>query len=327
MKVLNNKRGLKIKKDLFNNKPNLSLRGCTFDVNHLHKFITSGGMSSPLGSYPKMTKTPAPKLKSVKSQPDTSALFTRTRYSRGLSQQRNRSSKIIGSEFMTNIRPSSTFLSVPRYTTAYLIGDKANFYTSVKEPTRDPDSVESEIANFDSDKAQRKTALGTKNKILSDLGSMYNNTIPLSPQTSNFLMSPKERRKEVKEMKEKLSQYLNLKEQAMFVNKRNRQLKYGYRDNIRDQIIRPKTTNNFFSSRKPQKTRDGLKTSKNARYRRRLQIEKTGTNSQIEFFCDQKTSKGNSSKQPVVDIAIGWNRKKEPQVRQPSNTFNNVFNM
>ena len=62
-------------------------------------------------------------------------------------------------------------------------------------------------------------------------------------------------------MKEKLNQYISLKEQAMFTNKRNRQLKYGYRDNIRDEIIRPKTTSNFFSTRKTDKSRKEVRTS------------------------------------------------------------------
>lgn len=71
-------------------------------------------------------------------------------------------------------------------------------------------------------------------------------------------------------MKEKLSEYINLKEQAMFTSKRNRQLKYGYRDNIRDQIIRPKTTSNFFSSRKQAKHRREVKSSKNSRQRMKV---------------------------------------------------------
>lgn len=90
MKVLNNKRGLRIKRDFFSNTPNLTLRGNTFDVNHLHKFITTGGLPSPMGEYPRMTKTPAPQLRTVKSQPDTNTLYTKSK-SRGLSQQRNKS--------------------------------------------------------------------------------------------------------------------------------------------------------------------------------------------------------------------------------------------
>ncbi|CAI2373847.1 unnamed protein product [Moneuplotes crassus] len=327
MKVLNNEKGLKIKKELFNNTPNLTLRGCTFDVNHLHQFITAGGMPSQLGNYPKVAKTPAPELRSVRSQPDTSMLFTRSKFSRELSQQRNRSSKNLGVDFMTNIRPSSTFLSVPRYTTSYLTGESANYYTSIKKPMVDPDRVESEIAHFDSEKTQRNIAVTEKSKIQKALGDMYNNTIPFTQNQKNFLMTPKDRRNEVKEMKEKLSQYIDLKQQAMFVNKRNRQLKYGYRDNIRDQIIRPKTTNNFFSNRKIQEDRKGVSTSKNSRRRMRLQMAKNGTNSQIEFFCQQKFPKNKTGKDKVADIAIGWNKKKEIKGKQPQNTFKNLFHV
>lgn len=71
-------------------------------------------------------------------------------------------------------------------------------------------------------------------------------------------------------MREKLSKYINLKEQAMFLNKRNRQLKYGYRDNIRDTILRPKTTSNFFRSRVEDSKRKELKTSNNSRYRMKV---------------------------------------------------------
>lgn len=98
---------------------------------------------------------------------------------------------------MTNIRPSSTFLSVPRYTTSYLIGEDANYYTSIKKPMVDPDRVESEIAHFDSEKAQRNIAVTEKSKIQKALGDMYNNTIPFSPNQKNFLMTPKDRRNEV----------------------------------------------------------------------------------------------------------------------------------
>lgn len=95
MNVLNNKRGIKIKKDLFGNTPNLSLRGCTFDVSHLHKFITTGGSPSPLSFYPRNTQTPVLEINSVKSQADSNTLFTRSKASRGLSQDRNKSKLIL----------------------------------------------------------------------------------------------------------------------------------------------------------------------------------------------------------------------------------------
>jgi len=100
MKIRNNKRGLEIKKICFQNVPNLSLRGNTFDVNHLHKFITTGGLPSPLADYPKATRTPAPELNTVKSQLD-SMLFTRSKFSRGLSQQRNKSNISLLSKLIT----------------------------------------------------------------------------------------------------------------------------------------------------------------------------------------------------------------------------------
>jgi hypothetical protein len=91
MKVLNNKRGIKIKKDLFGNTPNLVLRGSTFDVSHLHKFITQGGAPSPLSFYPRNSHTPVVELNSGKSQADSNTLFSRSKASRGLSHDRNSS--------------------------------------------------------------------------------------------------------------------------------------------------------------------------------------------------------------------------------------------
>jgi len=38
--------------------------------------------------------------------------------------------------------------------------------------------------------------------------------------------------------------------------------------------------------------------------------EKNGTNSQIEFFSENPNFKSKYRKDPQVDIAIGWSRKK-----------------
>lgn len=56
-------------------------------------------------------------------------------------------------------------------------------------------------------------------------------------------------------------------------------------------------------------------------------MAKNGTNSQIEFFCDQKLPKNKTGKDKVADIAIGWSRKKEIKGKQPQNTFKNLFHV
>ena len=47
--------------------------------------------------------------------------------------------------------------------------------------------------------------------------------------SKHFLVAPKERREEVFEMKGKLKQYDQIKQQTMFVNKRARQLSGGWK--------------------------------------------------------------------------------------------------
>lgn len=104
----------------------------------------------------------------------------------------------------------------------------------------------------------------------------------------------------------------------MFINKRNRQLKFGYRDKIRDVVIRPKTsTNTFFSSRMKQSNNKGMKRNNSINFRTKLQREKQGTNTQIEFFSQNPHFTAKHRKDPWVDIAIGWNRKK--QTEKPTN--------
>ena len=91
-----------------------------------------------------------------------------------------------------------------------------------------------------------------KNKVINDFQEMYNNKIPVKPISINsktLLVSPKNRRDEVKRLKDNFAKYVELKQTSMFLNKRNRQLKLGYRDKIRDVIIRPKTSaSDFFTS-------------------------------------------------------------------------------
>lgn len=98
---------------------------------------------------------------------------------------------------MTNVRPSSTFMSVPRYTTAYVNRETSNFEINLREPTKDPDPLESEINYFDCDKTNREKALKEKNIITKDLKGMYNNTLQFKSNNKIFLTQPKERRKEV----------------------------------------------------------------------------------------------------------------------------------
>jgi hypothetical protein len=61
-------------------------------------------------------------------------------------------------------------------------------------------------------------------------------------------------------------------------------------------------------------------------YRTKLQREKNGTNAQIEFFNQNKAFTSKHRKDPWVDVAIGWNRKKESLVNMNRNTFSNIFN-
>lgn len=155
---------------------------------------------------------------------------------------------------MTNVRPSSTFLSVPRYTSAYVMTEKNNFVVQKRGRNQGPDPTQSHINFFKTDQTEREKALYEKKSLLKEFKQMYNSTIPVQlgdGESKTLLVSPKYRREEVKHLRDNLNKYVSLKEKAMFVNKRNRQLKFGYQDNIRDVIIRPHTsTNNFFSSRK-----------------------------------------------------------------------------
>lgn len=136
MKILNNDRGIQIRKELFCNTPNLTLRGSTFDVNHLYRFITQGGESNTqVNFYPNNSRTQTD-MNSVKSMKTSNVLASRIRFNRGASNNRNKgkentkneinivASKNLGSGLMTNVRPSSTFLSVPRYTSSYLNTEK-----------------------------------------------------------------------------------------------------------------------------------------------------------------------------------------------------------
>jgi hypothetical protein len=161
---------------------------------------------------------------------------------------------------MTNVRPSSTFLSVPRYTSAYIKTEKCNFEINSKAADLEPDPINSQIMFFRTDVEEHKKAQQEKRSIMNEFREMYNSTLPVKATetgSKTLLVSPKHRREEVKRLKESINKYVNLKEKCMFVNKRQRQLKIGYRDKIRDMIIRPKTSHiNFFSSRKnepPQK--------------------------------------------------------------------------
>jgi hypothetical protein len=100
----------------------------------------------------------------------------------------------------------------------------------------------------------REKLLKEKKQVVREFRHMYsNNTIPAllgQSDSKTLLLSPKCRREEVKKLKENLTKYNSLKEQAMFVNRRNRQLKFGYRDKVRDVIIRPKTSKQFFTNRR-----------------------------------------------------------------------------
>ena len=170
--------------------------------------------------------------------------------SRGFTQQqRNRSERFssLKSELMTNVRPSSTFLSVPRYTNAYVLTEKNNFEIYKKELNNDPDPTESCLKFFDSDIPERQKALLEMSKVSKEFVQMYNNKIPFKIngiESRTLLVTPKVKREEVKNLRESFKTYMNLKEKSMFANKRNRQLKYGYRDKVRDVIIRPQTTIN-----------------------------------------------------------------------------------
>ena len=252
MKVLNNNRGIKIKKELFHNVPNLSLRAWTFDVTHLSKFITQGTCELPSSFLANKSNTPLD-FHSIKSQSPNRDNQSNAMVNRGFTQQqRNRSERFsnMKSELMTNIRPSSTFLSVPRYTNAYVITEKNNFEIYQKDLNKDPDPTESKINFFDSDIPERQKALLEMSKVSKDFVQMYNNKAPFKingTESRTLLVSPKIKREEVKNLRENFKRYMNLKEKCMFTNKRNRQLKYGYRDKIRDVIIRPQTTT-FFKS-------------------------------------------------------------------------------
>lgn len=118
----------------------------------------------------------------------------------------------------------------------------------------DPDPINSQIMFFRTDVEEHKKAAQEKKSVMSEFREMYNSTIPVKvngTDSKTLLVSPKYRREEVKKLRESINKYVNLKEKCMFVNKRQRQLKIGYRDKIRDVIIRPKTSHtNFFSSRK-----------------------------------------------------------------------------
>lgn len=229
---------------------------------------------------------------------------------------------------MTNVRPSSTFLSVPRYTSSYIKREKCDFEIQHQVPDSDPDPFESEMNHFKAEMTtNREKLLNEKKQVVREFRHMYNSTIPAQlgqSDSKTLLVSPKFRRDEVQQLKQSISKYKNLKEQAMFVNKRNRQLKFGYRDKVRDVIIRPKTSSNFFSSR-IKEAKEEHKPSRNSQYRMKVLRENTGKNSQIEFFNDNKNSTAKYRKDPSVDIAIGWNRKKEPAVKFNGNTFNNLF--
>jgi len=63
---------------------------------------------------------------------------------------------------MTNVRPSSTFLSVPRYTTAYMKREFWDFDMVKKVETKDPDPEEWEVNFFKSDETEREQLLKEK---------------------------------------------------------------------------------------------------------------------------------------------------------------------
>lgn len=229
---------------------------------------------------------------------------------------------------MTNVRPSSTFLSVPRYTSAYVATENSNFEVQKRGRNQEPDPTQSHINFFKTDQTEREKALYQKKSLLKEFKQMYNSTIPTQvedTESKTLLVSPKYRREEVKHLRNNLNKYVSLKEKAMFVNKRNRQLKFGYRDNIRDVIIRPHTSaNNFFSSRKNE-AKKGEARPKSISYRTKLNREKLGTSAQIEFFSQNPDFVAQHRKDPWIDIAIGWNRKKIPETRPNKNTFQNIL--
>ena len=100
---------------------------------------------------------------------------------------------------MTNIRPSSTFVSVPRYTSSYIKRENCSFEDGQKFIGKDPDPIQSEINFFKSDINKRKDALKEKIKISEKFHQMYNSTIPTQMNGSKtLLISPKQRRKEVR---------------------------------------------------------------------------------------------------------------------------------
>lgn len=116
---------------------------------------------------------------------------------------------------ITNVRPSSTFLSVPRYTSAYVNTEKCNFAIKDKPNQCEPDPVESQIEFFKTDPEEHKSAVKGKKDLMKQFREMYNNTIPVQLNGSDsktLLVSPKFRREEVKRLKENINKYVNLKE-------------------------------------------------------------------------------------------------------------------
>lgn len=150
-------------------------------------------------------------MTSIKSQSPLKSQTPMGKVGRGFSQmQRNRSERLnsnFNSEVMTNIRPSSTFMAVPRYTSAYIATEKCNFEIQQKDTMKTPDPVESYIKVFDSDIPEREKALKEKGLLVNEFNKMYNNTIPYKVEGSDskvLLISPKIRREEVKNLRENI---------------------------------------------------------------------------------------------------------------------------
>lgn len=176
-----------------------------------------------------------------------------------------------------------------------------------------------------------------KKALLSTFTDMYKSAESMD---KHFLMIPKNRREEVLNLKSDMQDYNQIKNQCMLVNKRDRQLKGGWRNGVIGIESPEDPDTQIYVERAKLLLNKQLRKTNTEKSRATYIRARNGTSSQISFnnsiprpATHYVGKRGERSKQrngrvcvdSVADIAHGWTRKASTN-RKRENTYTHLFN-
>ncbi|CDW82218.1 UNKNOWN [Stylonychia lemnae] len=341
-------------KNKFKNIPNLQTRGQTFDVRHLDQFIqfdnsrtqhqqlqganhSQNGLQitnfGAMGNNDQQASSPVKQESTIESGRMSLQRRAQTAGNLGLitpaqMMQNKRQSKLSSIPVVyTNVRPSTSFISVPRENVSqikYIDEQKGGPSFLLKRdgvPTlkslENDGSVQlhynTERKNF---KALNNDQKIFNAKIVQFQGKQDEHGEILIPNAD--LKYPSQRRQEIYEAKEAFKNYQEIKSQKIFIKKRNRLIQNGWRNGIVGVEV-PGDQGSLFYSQKilRQQERSMQRLEKRNEYLK----EKAGQSCQIDFYNNDKIIRNDSQ---TVQMFHGWKSKQISNIRF-KNTQESLF--